>query len=139
MFKCFAAGFPNGYALCLTVSFFAASACGGDFAIARRGRPADCSVVISKDASPSVSFAANEFCDYVKRMTGVELAVTTDDRPLHGKAVLIGRTCRSGELPPAAGDAGELGDEGFRIAVKGRHLYILGSDARGALYPVRRI
>jgi len=109
-------------------------ACGGDFTIARRGAPVDCTVVVSEKASPSVRCAAQELCGCVKRMTGVALRQATDAEPISGKAVLIGPTRWSGEL--AGNGLGDLGDEGFRIAVKGDRLHILGSDARGALYGV---
>ena len=108
--------------------------CGGDFAIARRGMPADCAVVVSEKASPSVRFAAQELCDCVRRMTGVTLKQATDAETLSGKAVLIGQTAWSGEFAGNGLDA--LGDEGFRIAVKGNRLHVLGSDVRGALYGV---
>ena len=109
-------------------------ACGGDFTIARRGAPADCTVVVSEKASPSVRRAAKELCGCVKRMTGVALKQTTDAEPISGKAVLIGQTRWSGEL--ADNGLGDLGDEGFRIAVRGNRLHIIGSDVRGALYGV---
>ena len=73
-------------------------ACGGDFTIARRGAPVDCTVVVSEKASPSVRCAAQELCGCVKRMTGVALKQAIDAEPISGKAVLIGQTRWSGEL-----------------------------------------
>ena len=122
------------FATIAAVALYGGVACGGDFTIARRSAPADCTVVVSEKATPSVRQAATELCDCVKRMTGVTLAQATDAEPLSGKAVLIGQTRWSGEL--AGNGLGDLGDEGFRIAVKGSRLHILGSDVRGALYGV---
>ena len=72
------------------VVLYGGVACGGDFMIARRGASADCTIVVSEKASPSVRFAAQKLCNYVKRMTGVTLKQATDAEPLSGKAVLIG-------------------------------------------------
>ena len=110
------------------------TACGGDFVVARRGADADCAVVVPEHASPSVRFAAGEFCEYVKRMTGVELALTTDAEHPSGKAVLIGDTRWTKEALGDGFDIAALGDDGFRIVARGSRLCVLGSDARGALY-----
>ena len=98
----------------------------GDFVVARRGAAADCTVVVPENASPAVRFAAGEFREYVKRMTGVVLPLSTDAERPPGKAVLIG----DGIDIPA------LGDEGFRIVAEGDRLSVLGSGPRGALYGV---
>ena len=108
----------------------------GDFAIARRGAVADCTVVVPENASPSVRFAADEFREYVKRMTGVEILLKTDAELPTGKAVMIGDTRWTKETLGDGFDIAALGDDGFRIVAKGDRLCVLGSGARGALYGV---
>lgn len=112
------------------------AACDGDFVVARRGAAPDCTVVVSEHASPAVRFAASELCEYAKRLTGVELPLTADTKAPSGRMVVIGDTRWTGEALGDGFDIATLGDEGFRIAVKGDRLYVLGSDARGALYGV---
>ena len=111
----------------------------GDFTIARRGVPADCTVVLSGDASETVKFAADEFCQYVKRMTGVALPVATDAQPLPERAILLGNTRWTKDLAGDGFDIAALGDEGFRIVVKGQRLLVLGSDVRGVMYGVYEV
>ena len=100
----------------------ALTASAGAFTVARRGAPADCMVVVSARAPESARYAARELCNHVKKMTGVALSVATD-APESGKAVVLG-------------DSPDLDAEGFRIAVKGSRLLVLGGGPRGVLYGV---
>ena len=108
----------------------------GDFTIARRGEPPGCTVVVPDGASLAVKSAADELCRHVKRMTGVALPVTTDVQPLPERAILLGSTRWTKGCLGEGFDVSTLGDEGFRLVVKGTRLLILGSDVRGALYGV---
>ena len=75
-------------------------------------------------ASASQRHAADELVRFVERMTGVRLPVTDDAAPRPARAILLGKT-----------EAG-LGDDGFRLKVKGDTLEIFGSPVRGTLYGV---
>ena len=46
-----------------------------ELVLAERGKPAACAIVVAKDAGPSVKYAAEELQFYVRKLTGVELAV----------------------------------------------------------------
>lgn len=110
----------------------------GDLVLAERGKSASCSIVIPANASLTLRYAAEELRDFVRRMTGVALAVDTDDKALPPSAILLGPTRYTAEV--AGVDVGaelkRLGEEGFRLKVAGGHLAVIGSDSRGALYGV---
>ena len=46
-----------------------------ELVLAERVKPADRAIVIAKDAGPSLKYAAEELQFYVRKLTGVELAV----------------------------------------------------------------
>lgn len=97
----------------------AASACGGEFVIARRGCPANVPIVLSTDATPSFRYAAEELRDHVKGMTDVELAIAENGR----RGVFLEK------------GTAELGDDGFRIRSGADGVHIFGG-CRGILYGV---
>ena len=112
----------------------ASCACAGDLVLAERGRPAACTVVVRRDATPCERHAADELRTLVARLTGVELPLADDAAPLPARAVLLGGTRHSASLLPDAG--ADLGDEGFRLKAAGPHLLVLGGAGRGPLYGV---
>jgi len=113
---------------------------GGDLALATRGKNAEYSIVIPEKASPSVRYAAEELRDHLEKVTGVRLVLATDAAPLPDKAILVGGTKRSLELlADAAFKPEKLGEDGFRLAVRGDRLLVYGSDCRGALYGVYEV
>ena len=59
-------------------------------------------VVIPAGASTAAMYAATELVKYVKKITGTELPVVTDDAPAQDKEILIGKTNRFG-TPNGAG------------------------------------
>ena len=99
--------------------------------VARRGAEADVKIVVSESSPAVVGFAAREFRDFARRMTGVELPVVTDAEPVSGGVVLVGRT----KFSTVDADD-ELGDDGFRIDCDGERLEIAANGGRGALYGV---
>ena len=106
-------------------------------AIARRGAPADCTIVVRSDASPCERYAAEELRGFIGRQTGVELDLADDSSPLPEKAVLLGDTRHTAEvLGGADSQVSTLGDEGFRLKVSGGRLLVLGGSGRGPLYGV---
>ena len=88
----------------------AASACGGEFVIARRGCPANVPIALSTDATPSFRYAAEELRDHVKGMTDVELAIAENGR----RGVFLEK------------GTAELGDDGFRIRSGADGVHIFG-------------
>ena len=113
------------------ILFAAAMPSAGEMVLARRGHPADFTIVVRTDATECERYAATELRDFLKRQTDVELPVVDDSEPLPKHAVLLGKTKFSGEM---SGD--DLGDEGFRIVAHGSHLFVIGAAGRGPLYGV---
>ncbi len=99
--------------------------------IARRGAEPDVKIVVAESAPDVVGFAAREFRDTVRRMTGVELPVVKDTEDVSGSVVLVGKS----RFSCLAADGG-LGEDGFRIASSPGRLEIVSSGGRGVLYGV---
>ncbi len=104
-----------------------------DLTIAKRGSESDYVVVISKNARPAEKYAAEEFRDYVKRLTAVELKIVDDAQPVPAKVVFIGE---SRHVSTAFGANGKGDPDGFEIATKGTQLAVRGHSPRGTLYGV---
>ena len=85
--------------------------------VAERGRPASCAIVVESE-EPSAAYAAQEFADYVRKLTDVAL-------PIGGEAP------RKVVLRTVADEA--LGEDGFRLAADARTLTVTGGK-RGVLY-----
>lgn len=109
--------------------------------IARRGEAAAYAIVVPKDASPSVAYAAEELRDFAERATGVRLSIVSDSAPLPQKAVFVGETRATADLLEKAGlpKGRDVGTDGFRIVSCPPHLLVLGSSERGALYGVYEV
>ncbi len=90
-------------------------------------------IVISKTASPSVRWAAAELRNDIRKISGADLPVITDDAPCPTHAILLGKS-RAWTGLGAAVDWKRLGDEGFTIKTLPNKLLIAGSDLRGAMY-----
>ena len=110
----------------------------GELALAERGGAPDRVIVVATAAPLPTRHAAEELRDWTERLTGVRLAIVTDDRPLPAKAILLGITRHtSGVLGADATTAcARLGEDGFRLVAKPPHLVVLGSHVRGTLYGV---
>ena len=119
------------------VLFFVASmAHAQTLLIATRGEPATHTIIRPADASQSQVYAAEEFQRFTEEMTGVKLAIATDEGPLPERAVLLGETRHTVALLGAQPDVHNLGADGFRLVVKQSHLLIVGGPDRGTLYGV---
>ena len=110
--------------LCLFVGTLAASA--GDFVIATRGERPACEIVYAPGLGESYRHAAEELQSYTVRMTGVWLQIVR--KP-------TGKKSRTIVLKPGSD---ELGEEGFRLQVRGDVLTVSGG-IRGILYGVYEI
>ena len=108
--------------------------------VAVRGAPAKCVIVRpAVAASPSQVYAAEELQKFVAQLTGVTLAVQTDDQPFPEHAVILGNTKYTEALLGQPADLKALGDDGFRLVTRKGHLLILGGPVRGTLYGVYEV
>lgn len=92
-------------------------------------------IVIAKDASPSVKWAADELQRWLKEMTGATLPIATDDSAMTAHEIILGANAHLAKLgvrPPLT----ELGLEGYIIRTSGPHLLLIGGPVRGAVYSV---
>ena len=103
-----------------------AEAAGTPFVVAVRGKSATCVIALPEKPTPSQEYAAAEFRDHVRAMTGVELAVE--------RGVSAGDMRRRVAIRGWDGK----GDDGFRIAVKGDVLAVEGG-VRGVIYGVYEV
>lgn len=92
-------------------------------------------IVVSAQAQPAERRAALEFQRFIHEISGAELPLAEDGRPLRGPLVLIGRSRALTRIAPALPPA-DLGPEGFVIETRGPHLVIAGGSPRGTLYGV---
>jgi hypothetical protein len=94
-------------------------------------------VVISMDASPSEKWAAKDFVDHIKKMSGAELKIEeaniNDNTSLPAKAVCIGWIGMGFIVLP---EPLVVGDEGFALETVGTRLIIVGGKLRGTMYGV---
>ena len=95
-------------------------------------------VIIPEAASPAVRFAAVEFVDIFRQITGITLPVRTDSQREYNNEIVIGRTsreCHAGEI-----DFEALGEEGYALKTWEDRLvgalYIAANGDRGTLYGV---
>ena len=95
----------------------------GPLLLAERGRRSAYSVVIPANPSPCLRHAAEEFTNYVAKLTGVELPVVEGKPPEDAHAVFI----RSKGLKDV---------DVFRFRTEGRAFVIEGESDRAALFAV---
>ena len=97
--------------------------CGG-FALAERGRPPACTIVVSDSANAVQKYAAEELRDHVKRITGVTLPIAIE-RGSAARAVVL--------------SSGHFEDDGFRLRTDKESLFVEGGARCGVLYGVYEI
>ena len=86
-------------------------------------------IVVARDAPEACKNAAGELQDYVKRATGAELPIITDDAP-HGDAAVV--SVGATQLATQAGLSVRSTDpEAFRIVRRGNAVYFLGKEEKG--------
>jgi len=90
-------------------------------------------IVISASASKTEKKAAKELQHFLKEVSAAELPITTDNQPMSGHEIILGRNLHLLEAG-ADIDFGKLGKEGFTIQTAGNHLIIAGGPAKGTLY-----
>jgi len=120
----------------LAVVFAAAFTCScasrkGTLVLVRDGEP-QASIVIAAEASENARVAAEELQHYVEKISGARLPILTDDAPVEGTVVLVGRsrlTERIEGLMIPSGATRNLREEGFVIRCKGDRLVLAGNDS----------
>lgn len=100
-----------------------------------QNKKSDYCIVIAKNASEPVRFAAQELSYFLHELCGAWLAVRTDDTPFSEKEIILGLNAHTLKADPDA-SADDLGTEGFRLKTCKNTVLILGSDQRGTLYGV---
>jgi len=106
-----------------------------DLALVAQGK-SDYVIVRPAEATLSQVYATEELRDFTQQMTGVVLPIQTDAEPLPKQAILLGVTRYTESVLGAPVDLAKLGDDGFRLAVRGPQVVIAGSGVRGTLYGV---
>jgi hypothetical protein len=102
--------------------------------LARDGR-SNYTLVLSRNATPSETRAADELQRFLEEMTGARLPITTELAAGGGNWVFVGRSEAVDTLKPGI-PFGVLGPEGFALKTLGRHLVIAGGRERGTMYGV---
>ena len=99
------------------------------FSLVNEGRPA-ATIVIAVDAQASVQLAASELQEYVARISGAKLPLTTDAEPVAGPRILVGESqfTKALNLKPLSGFTRALKEEGFLLQTLGDDLVLIGND-----------
>ena len=92
-------------------------------------------IVLSKEASPSEKWAAEELSEHLSQMTTKAYPVTVENGALPEKAIIIGEGLSTRTLGVTA-DFKKLGNDGFILKTVGTHLVIIGGRKRGTMYGV---
>ncbi len=90
-------------------------------------------IVRGEKASASEITAANELQNYIKQISGAEIAIVTDSTAAVEKEIIVGKTNREAE---GQFNRDELGNEGFIIKSEGSKIWLVGGELRGTLYSV---
>ena len=91
--------------------------------IAQRGKPAGCGIVIPQKPSEAESYAAKELQRFTKRMTGVELPISS--QAVEGKSSIVLQNGKQG-----------MTRDVFRLSVQGDKLLVEAGSDSGILYGV---
>jgi len=92
-------------------------------------------IIVSRDISKEDQRAAAELQRHIKRISGVEILIMTDDSPVREHEILVGRNRHLRELNIKI-DFNKLEDDGFTIRTKEKNLVIAGGREKGTLYGV---
>ncbi len=95
-------------------------------------------IVIPQEASSQERKAADDLAYWLKEITGSEFPVTAEPVSLGERAISIGAT-ELFDLAKLRIDRRALGDEGYAIAVRGAHLFLMGGRTRGQINAVHAL
>lgn len=93
-------------------------------------------IVRPEQSSPSQVYAAEELQKFIKQMTGAELSIQTDGKPLPPKAIILGNGRYTAQVLGNEPDMAKLGTDGFQLYSKAPYLLVIGGGTRGTLYGV---
>ena len=100
--------------------------------VVKDGQPTSV-IVIAPNAPPPVRHGGEELAAYLKKITGAEIGISHGASANHNN-LFIG-TFEDPEIVKRADLAGtKVKEDGFVFLVKGRDLFLVGSNPRGALY-----
>jgi len=114
------------------------SLAGPRFTLVQDERPA-ASIVIAAAPDQNSREAAAELQRYVRRITGAELPIVSDEHPPAGPLILVGTNRLTAQRPDwriPFGLTPKLREEGFVILCHGDRLLLAGNDA-GPYYGTR--
>ena len=123
-------------AVLAAVALVPAGALASGFILAERGKPAECAIVVARDAGECARYAAEELQRFVGETTGVELPIVASAT---GKAVALATRGTGNGGQGMEEGAQPLNADAFRIAVTGDRLLIEGGGERGVLYGVYEV
>lgn len=98
------------------------------------GGESDYVIVKGAECAPSENEAASQLQEYLYRVSGKRLEISTDMSRVREREILVGKTNREGGGYTV--DRKALGDEGFCVMVHEQKLIIAGGELRGTLYGV---
>lgn len=101
------------------------------FVLVEEARP-KATIVTALKPSTNAAAAARELQYYVRKMSGAELPIVTDEQDTTGPAILVGAsrlTEKLADLTIPSGLTSQLREEGFLIHCRGDHLVLAGNDA----------
>jgi Domain of unknown function (DUF4838)/Glycosyl hydrolases family 2, sugar binding domain len=115
-------------ALVLTLAIFNVVTC------LHGGEKATISIVIKHNAPEVVKFAAGELQNYLKKISGKEFPVVTDDKDVSGQLIMVGQSKYTDKLSIRK----NFSAESFIIKSVGNNLVLIGDDldkGKGAILP----
>lgn len=84
-------------------------------------------IVVSANADPTVSSAAELLQEYLKKISGAVVPIVKDSASKQSKEILVGFSNRTDYLG-LAGIREKLDPDGFQIITEGKKLYFLGGS-----------
>lgn len=98
----------------------------------------DYKIVVSKDASTDILFAANELQAYLALSSGVELPIVTDESVNYSQSAKLISVGENAILTQAGFtiDKATLKNDGLRYVAKDKSLFLFGGSDIGTLYSV---
>lgn len=95
-------------------------------------------IATAENPDSTIITAANELKTYIKKITGAELSVVTEDElSREDKVISIGDTKLLNEIEEI--DIASIGEDGFVLYCQDNNLFIAGEDSRGTLYGVNTL
>jgi hypothetical protein len=124
----------KGLPLFLALTSLAWSRAGAEVALVQGGR-AETSIVIPGEAGSTVQFAAEELARYIEAMSGAQVPIVTEGRPVAGVPIHVGATkVALAASPPALEDNAES----IFLHANGERVIVLGGSDRGTLFAAYR-